>query len=89
MGRILFWVLLIVAMAFAWQLSRKRNALSNKERQELYRLRGRYRREQEARTSGEPLDECPTCGKFFPRSSGYHSKGKNYCSKECAKKKKG
>ena len=70
MGRVLFWVILIAAIAIAWAVSRRRNSLSNKEREELARLRGELRARKEDRRSGEAMRRCPVCGTYFPEKTG-------------------
>ena len=88
MGRVLFWVILIAAIAIAWAVSRRRNSLSNKEREELARLRGegRLRRLQEYRHSGEAMRRCPVCGTYFPEKTGVWRKDVCYCSEECRRR---
>lgn len=86
MGRILFWVILIAAIAIAWSLSRRRNALSNKEREELARLRGALRAREADRRSGEGMRCCPVCGVYFPEKTGVWRKDACYCSDECRRK---
>ena len=39
MGRIIFFLVLIIVMAVAWAISRRRNSLSNEERVELEAFR--------------------------------------------------
>lgn len=83
MGRILFWAILIAAIAIAWSLSRRRNALSNKEREELARLRGELRAKEADRRAGEAMRRCPVCGVFFSEKTGVWRKDVCYCSDEC------
>ena len=78
MGRVLFWVILIAAIAIAWAVSRRRNSLSNKEREELARLRGELRARKE--------DRCPVCGTYFPEKTGVWRKDVCYCSEECRRR---
>ena len=86
MGRVLFWVILIAAIAIAWAVSRRRNSLSNKAREALARLSGERRARTEARRSGEAMRRCPVCGTYFPEKTGVWRKDVCYCSEECRRR---
>lgn len=85
MGRILFFLVLIIVMAVAWAISRRRNSLSNEERVELeaFRKAERERGRKSAKAIGEPMAKCEYCGVFFPRREAVHSGEHVYCSARC------
>ena len=85
MGRILFFLVLIIVMAVAWAISRRRNSLSNEERVELeaFRKAERERGRRSAKAIGEPMEKCEHCGVFFPRREAVHSGEHVYCSARC------
>lgn len=83
MGRLLFWVLLIGAIALAWLWNRRKSALTNEERDELNRLRGALQARRRDRSSGEPMCRCPVCGTFFLEKTGVPRHDRLYCSAEC------
>lgn len=84
MGRILFFLFLVVAMGVAWSLSRRRNKLDNKERLELELLRRERRREDARReAAGEQMVRCAHCGVYLPLGDALRRGEDFYCSPEC------
>ena len=84
MGRILFFVALIVAIWIAWTLNRRRNRLDNEERRELQRLRDKEREAQgRPRQTGELMVKCDHCGMYFPKKEAVLSQEHVYCTKRC------
>ena len=85
MGRILFFVALIVAIWIAWTLSRRRNRLDNEERRELKRLRAKEREAQghSREPAGELMVKCDRCGLYFPKREAVLFKEHVYCSVKC------
>ena len=77
MGRIIFFLVLIIVMAVAWAISRRRNSLSNEERVELEAFR------KAEKALGEPMEKCEHCGVFFPRREAVRAGGHVYCSERC------
>lgn len=88
MGRILFFVLLVVAIWIAWSLKRRRNALDNEERRELKRLRQKERESQgrDKTPVGETMVKCDVCGVYFPKREAVLRGEHVYCSKACREK---
>ena len=82
MGRIIFFLVLIIVMAVAWAISRRRNSLSNEERVELeaFRKAEKARGKRSAKALGE---KCEHCGVFFPRREAVRAGGHVYCSERC------
>ena len=85
MGRIIFFLVLIIVMAVAWAISRRRNSLSNEERVELeaFRKAEKARGKRSAKALGEPMEKCEHCGVFFPRREAVRAGGHVYCSERC------
>lgn len=84
MGRILFFLALFIVIAIAWSVSRRRQSLSIRERDELEELRRRERGRKNAELAiGGPMAKCEECGVYFPKDEGVHSGEHVYCSKRC------
>lgn len=76
MGRILFWVILIVAIYAAFVFARSR------------RTKGDLHKQVDGKKSKFPtaMIECPECGAYFPEDEAVLGDGKAYCSERCRKK---
>lgn len=84
MSRILFFLGIFLVIGIAWAVTRRRQALSIKERDELDELRRKERMRRSASAQiGEPMERCEECGVFFPRRDAVRSGGHLYCSARC------
>lgn len=84
MSRILFFLGIFLIIGIAWAVTRRRQALSIKERDELDELRRNERvRKKAAAQIGEPMDRCEECGVFFPRRDAVRRGAHVYCSARC------
>ena len=76
MGRILFWVILIVAIYAAFVFARSRRSKEGVHKQ----VGGKKSKFPTA------MIECPECGAYFPEDEAVLGDGKAYCSERCRKK---
>ena len=79
MGRILFWVGLIVVIWAVIVLGRRRREAADRE------ARREQRRAEAARKIGVPvpMKTCPVCGTHFPENEAVLGEGVAYCSEKC------
>ncbi len=85
MGRILFFVLLAVAIWVAWTLGR-RTRLNESEREELNRLRAQNHpkyRQDVSLASETTMVQCQHCGVYFPKSEAVLRGSHIFCSTRC------
>lgn len=88
MGRILFFVVLLLALWIAWTISR-RNRMNERDRAELRRLRrkerdGRMGESQAVTDPNTTMIRCEQCGVYFPESEAIRDQhGHRFCSETC------
>jgi uncharacterized protein len=80
MGKILFWVLVIIAGLF---LSRMLTHYAARKRQEKEQPKPSPKEEQ---ISAEEMVQCKHCDIHLPRSEAFYEQGQAWCCKEHAKK---
>ncbi|MDO5531851.1 PP0621 family protein [Sutterella sp.] len=84
MSRILFFLGIFAVIAICWTLSRKKQELSIKERDELEELRRNERgRKNAAAVIGEPMEKCEECGLYIPKRDVVRRGSHTYCSARC------
>lgn len=77
MGRILFWVILAVALFAAITFARGRRSSQ---------VSAQKREESKKSKFPTAMIECPECGAYFPEDEAVLGEGKAYCSERCCKK---
>lgn len=88
MGRILFFVLLAVAIWIAWSINRRNARLNDAERRELERLRSEQLKAQAQSRAHDraAMVRCDGCGVFFPKAEARLRENRVYCSESCRDK---
>lgn len=77
MGRLIFWILLIVAAMLAWRWLGRRNARGANSRGDAGG--------QPDGTPAEAMIACSHCGVHLPRSEAEEREGRLYCGAEHAR----
>lgn len=77
MGRILFWVVLAVALYVAFAFARSRRSTRVGHDQKGKKAKNKF---------PTAMIECPECGAYFPEDEAVLGDGKAYCSERCRKK---
>lgn len=87
MGKLIFWILVILAGLVAVRLIARHNERQNAPKQAPKSQAGKAAKQKQSLGADEPeaMVRCAHCGIHMPRSEAVLSDGKTWCSPEHAK----